>query len=231
MALASRRFPNSKRSPRRCEPPAARSRRRRHAWCRQQSPRTITASAAATSGPRRAGRPRRRPPTKGSPPRWLGSTTPPTQRGWPRDAATRPGGPSRRCFAQPANAPVAMSRPGRIGASARGVRLGWRLARIRALVRRRRLDAALAHGADPWSAGELVVRAAQLGSLAERRKVAAGLISLLDLAAFQRRRSSSLTWCDISWCSSTESRCARSPSASPGSSPSMSPSSRNSSSS
>ena len=70
--------------------------------------------------------------------------------------------------------------------------LGWRLARIRALVRRRRLDAALARGADPWSAGELVVRAAQLGSLAERRKVAAGLISLLDHAAFQRRRSSYL---------------------------------------
>jgi hypothetical protein len=36
------------------------------------------------------------------------------------------------------------------------------------------------------------VRAAQLGSLAERRKVAAGLISLLDLAAFQRRRTSHL---------------------------------------
>ena len=70
--------------------------------------------------------------------------------------------------------------------------LGWRLARIRALVRRRRHDAALARGADPWSEGELVVRAAQLGSLAERRKVAAGLISLLDLAAFQRRRTSHL---------------------------------------
>ena len=70
--------------------------------------------------------------------------------------------------------------------------LGWRLAGFWVLVRRRRLDAALARGADPWSSGELVVRAAQLGSVAERRKVAAGLISLLDLAAFQRRRSSYL---------------------------------------
>ena len=78
-----------------------------------------------------------------------------------------------------------------IGALPRGV-LGWRLARIRALARRRRLDAALARGADPWSAAELVVRAAQLASPAERRKVAVGLISLLDLAAFQRGRSSCL---------------------------------------
>jgi hypothetical protein len=70
--------------------------------------------------------------------------------------------------------------------------LGWRLARIPALVRRRRLDAALARGANPWSSGELFVRAARLGSAAERRKLAAGLISLLDLAAFQRRRSSPL---------------------------------------
>jgi hypothetical protein len=78
-----------------------------------------------------------------------------------------------------------------IGALPRGV-MGWRLARIRALVRRRRLDAALARGADPWSAGELVVRAAQLASPAERRKVADGLTTLLDLATLQRRRSSCL---------------------------------------
>ena len=75
--------------------------------------------------------------------------------------------------------------------------LGWRLAHIRALaLRRRRLDAALARGADPWSTGELVVRAAQLASPAERRKVSAGLTSLLDLAAFQQRRSS-FSWCAI----------------------------------
>ena len=75
-----------------------------------------------------------------------------------------------------------------IGALPRGA-VGWRLTRIRAVLRRRRLDAALAQGADPWSAGELLVRAAQLGSPAERRKVAAGLTALLDLAAFQRRGS------------------------------------------
>ncbi len=79
-----------------------------------------------------------------------------------------------------------------IGALPRGA-VGWRLTRIRAVLRRRRLDAALAQGADPWSAGELLVRAAQLGSPAERRKVAAGLSALLDLAAFQRRGSPYLT--------------------------------------
>jgi hypothetical protein len=37
--------------------------------------------------------------------------------------------------------------------------VGWRLARARAALCRRRVDAALARGADPWSAGELMVRA------------------------------------------------------------------------
>ena len=82
--------------------------------------------------------------------------------------------------------------PCEIGALPRGVG-GWRRARIRALLRRHRLDAALAQGADPWSAGELMLRAGQLGSYAERRKVAAGLTSLVDLAAFQRRGSPYLT--------------------------------------
>jgi hypothetical protein len=31
----------------------------------------------------------------------LGSTTPPTQRGWQDGAATKPDGPSRRCFDEP----------------------------------------------------------------------------------------------------------------------------------
>src|SRR5215218_8817811 len=63
---------------------------------------------------------------------------------------------------------------------------GWRLAhaRVDATSSARR---ALARAADPWSAGALVVRAAQLASPAERRKVSAGLIALLDLAAFERR--------------------------------------------
>ena len=45
-------------------------------------------------------------------------------------------------------------------------------------------------GVDPWSDRELMVRAARLGSYAERRKIAAGLTALLDLAAFQQRGSS-----------------------------------------
>jgi hypothetical protein len=75
-----------------------------------------------------------------------------------------------------------------IGALPRGA-VGWGLARIRAALRRRRVDAALAQGADPWSAGELMVRATKLGSYAERRKIAAGLTALLDLAAIQQRGS------------------------------------------
>jgi hypothetical protein len=76
-----------------------------------------------------------------------------------------------------------------IGALPRGG-VGWRLARIRAALRRRRVDAALAQGADPWSDGVLMVRAARLGSYAERRQIAAGLTALLELAALQQRRSS-----------------------------------------
>jgi hypothetical protein len=66
---------------------------------------------------------------------------------------------------------------------------GRRLASIRARLRRPQLDAALAQGADPWSAPELMVRASRLGSLSERRKVAAGLLTLVALAAYQRRAS------------------------------------------
>jgi hypothetical protein len=76
--------------------------------------------------------------------------------------------------------------PAGIGALPRGA-VSRRLTRIRAFRRRHRLDIALAHGADPWSTGELMVRAAQLGSLAERRKVAATLVSLVELAECQRR--------------------------------------------
>lgn len=66
---------------------------------------------------------------------------------------------------------------------------GRRLASIRARLRRPELDAALAHGADPWSAPELMVRASRLASLSERRKIAAGLLTLVALAAHQRRAS------------------------------------------
>lgn len=51
---------------------------------------------------------------------------------------------------------------------------------MRACLRRRSLDAALAQGVDPWSAGELMVRAARLGSLPERQKVASGLVALAE---------------------------------------------------
>jgi hypothetical protein len=59
------------------------------------------------------------------------------------------------------------------------------LATFRARVRTRRLDLALARGADPWSEGALLARAARLGSWPERRKVAAGLAELVALATHQ----------------------------------------------
>ena len=97
----SRRFPPSWRQlPRPCVPPAACWRCRPHAWYRPPTA-AMPASVAATSVLRRAGRPRRRHLTKGSPPPLLGSTTPPTQRGWQDGGATKRDGPSRRCFAHP----------------------------------------------------------------------------------------------------------------------------------
>ena len=76
--------------------------------------------------------------------------------------------------------------PAGIGALPRSA-VARRLTHIRAFRQRHRLDTALAAGADPWSTGELMARAAQLGSLSERRKVAAGLVSLVELAEHQRR--------------------------------------------
>ena len=43
--------------------------------------------------------------------------------------------------------------------------IGRRLACIRVRMRRRRLDTALAQGADPWTSEELLVRASELTSL------------------------------------------------------------------
>ena len=63
------------------------------------------------------------------------------------------------------------------------------LVRVRARRRRVQLDAALAQGVDPWSAPELMCRASRLGSLSERRKVAAGLHMLVALATRRRRPS------------------------------------------
>ena len=61
--------------------------------------------------------------------------------------------------------------------------------KLRATLRRQRLDAALAAGADPWSAAELMLRATQLSSLAGRRDVAAALEKLVILAGQNRRAS------------------------------------------
>lgn len=68
-------------------------------------------------------------------------------------------------------------------------RAGRWLVRARSRRRRAELDAALAHGADPWSTPELMVRASRLGSLSERRKIGAGLHALVAAARRQRRSS------------------------------------------
>jgi hypothetical protein len=67
--------------------------------------------------------------------------------------------------------------------------VGRRLVRIRVRWRRSQLDAALAHGADPWSAPELMVRASRLGLLSERRRVAAALHRLVASATLHQRVS------------------------------------------
>ncbi len=59
-------------------------------------------------------------------------------------------------------------------------------ARFRAHLRRRRLDAALAAGADPWSAADLMLRAARLSSWPRRQEIAAELEALVLLAEHGR---------------------------------------------
>jgi hypothetical protein len=83
--------------------------------------------------------------------------------------------------------------PAAIGSLPAGA-VGWRLARVRACVRHLRLDSALSRGADPWSTGELMARAAQLGSSPHRRKVKAKLVAVVKLAEYQRAGSSYLVW-------------------------------------
>jgi hypothetical protein len=58
--------------------------------------------------------------------------------------------------------------------------------RLRARVRRQGLDAALAGGADPWSAADLMLRASQLSSLAGRQETAAALEKLVSFAEHNR---------------------------------------------
>jgi hypothetical protein len=66
-------------------------------------------------------------------------------------------------------------------------------ARSRHLLRRFQLDRALARGVNPWSDAELMLRASRLGSLAERRRLAVGLMELVSLAEHQRRSSPHFT--------------------------------------
>jgi len=75
--------------------------------------------------------------------------------------------------------------PGSITLLPRGV-VGRRLTRLRARVRHARLDAALAEGADPWSAGPLMARAAQLCSLSHRQQLNTWLVSIVELAEHRR---------------------------------------------
>jgi hypothetical protein len=63
------------------------------------------------------------------------------------------------------------------------------LVRVRARRRRAELDAALAEGADPWIAPELMVRASRLASWSERRQVGAGLHGLVAVARRRQRLS------------------------------------------
>jgi hypothetical protein len=76
------------------------------------------------------------------------------------------------------------SAPAAVAASPRG--LGRLLTQLRVHVRRGRLDAMLADGHDPWSSPELLRRGAQLSSLAERRKLAAGLEGLVTITQMGR---------------------------------------------
>jgi hypothetical protein len=71
--------------------------------------------------------------------------------------------------------------------SLHGGRLAKRWSAVRARVSAGRLDLELANGADPWSSKDLMLRAARMSSLAERRKLAAGFTSLVG----QARRSTS----------------------------------------
>ena len=61
--------------------------------------------------------------------------------------------------------------------------------RLRARLRRRRLDDALAPGADPWSAADLMFRVSRVSSLPGRREIAAALEGLVILAEQDRAAS------------------------------------------
>jgi hypothetical protein len=64
--------------------------------------------------------------------------------------------------------------------------LGRQAVRLRAHLRRGRLNAALAAGADPWGSADLMLRASQLSSLPRRQEVAAALEQLVIFAEHNR---------------------------------------------
>jgi hypothetical protein len=82
----------------------------------------------------------------------------------------------------------APSMPAGLAPLPRGMSRRW--VGFRAALRHHRLDVALAEGADPWSDGALLARAARLGSWPERRTVAAGLAHLVALATHRWPASS-----------------------------------------
>jgi hypothetical protein len=57
-----------------------------------------------------------------------------------------------------------------------------RAAGLRAWLRQDQLDEALADGADPWTSGELMIRAAELTSPTTRHKLASSIDALVALA-------------------------------------------------
>jgi len=80
----------------------------------------------------------------------------------------------------------ATSPPNGVARVRRGL-IGRGLSVVRVRLRRRRLDAALALGVDPWSTAELVVRASWLTSWPGRLRLAEALDELVGVA--ERRRA------------------------------------------
>ena len=68
-------------------------------------------------------------------------------------------------------------------------RIGRTLVRLRARWRRRKLDAMLAQGTDPWSSASLLARAEQVASPSHRVRVATALDALVEIAERRRRAS------------------------------------------
>jgi hypothetical protein len=79
---------------------------------------------------------------------------------------------------------------GAIGPVHRG-RLAQRWSAVHARLSVHRLDVELANGADPWNSPELMARAVRIGSLEERRRLAAALSNLVGRAQAHRATSPS----------------------------------------